>query len=54
MGEVGGAVKKGRGVSQGSRKLLQGGGTGGTNFWLRDLDPFGSSGEEGRGHTQVF
>ena len=51
---VGEAAKNGRGGPQDGENFLQGGGTGGTTFWLRDLGNFGSDGEEGGGHTHGF
>ena len=44
----------GRGGYQGGRNVLQGGGTGGSNIWLRELGTFGGNVEKCRGHTQGF
>ena len=54
MGEVGETVKRGRGGSWSDGNVLQGGGTGSNNFWLRDLGDFGRDGKEGGGNTHRF
>ena len=43
LGEVGEDVKMGRVGSQGGGNVLQGGGTGGTTFWIGDLGTFGGN-----------
>ena len=54
MVEVGEASKKGRYGYQVGGNVLQGGVTGGTNFWIRDLGTFGSNVEEVGGRTYGF
>ena len=54
MGEFGGAVKKGRDRSQSGRNFRQGGGIGGTAFYLGKLGTFGSDGQEGYRKTHRF
>ena len=39
------------GRTQGVGNFLQGGGTGDSIVWVRDVGPFGVNGEEGRGDT---
>ena len=54
LGEVVEAVKKEGGGSQGGGNVIQGCDTGGTYFWLGDLDTFGNYGEEGGNRTHWF
>ena len=47
LGETGDNAPTGRGINHGVGIFLQDGGAGDSTVWVRDVGPFGSSGEEG-------
>ena len=51
LGETGDTVLTGWGRTQVARKFLQGGSTGDSIVWIRDVGLFVVNGEEGRGDT---
>ena len=54
MGEVGGAVRKRMGISQGGGNVLQGVGTGSTTFWIVYLGTFSVMERKVEGTHMVF
>ena len=54
LGKVGGFFNMGKVKSQGGNNVLQGGGTGGTTFWIGYFVTFSGDGKEVGGHTCGF